>query len=201
MALERIVSTREKVLVYKKEQLESWRAGDKGLVSDFMTVPPAVEHQPVYHFGEALALRHYHDTEGWKGYCFYTLSRQADTGAFKDGNDAVEEVVPVHDLRRLNLVRIADPLTKNNAGQPDLFLYREPGQFMFAEIKKQTDRLRPPQRRSIEQILAVLQCRVDIVYLREERHPHTPKTYYFDLTPFMRKPPSRSLRRTPSCRE
>jgi hypothetical protein len=180
MMQQRIVQIRETVLVYKKTQLKSWRAGDKSLVSEFMTVPLAYVNQPTYHFGEAFALRHYHEAE-WKGHSFFSLARQADTGAFKQGNDAVERIVPAGDLSRLRTLRAADPLTKHHAGEPDLFLYRETGQFMFAEVKKQSDYLRPSQRRSIEQILAVLGCPVDIVYLRGARQRYTPKTYEFDL--------------------
>ena len=77
----------------------------------------------------------------------------------------------------------SDPaLIRSGAGEPDLFLYRDDcPRFKFAEVKKGNDRLREPQLICIAQILAVLQCEVDIVYVREESKPYVPKKYRLDL--------------------
>ena len=145
----------ETVLTYKSELLLAWRRGDRSLLPDFVSVPEAVENQPDYHFGEAYTLRHYHDTAGWKGLWFYTLGRQANTDAFRPGNNLVEQMIPRGDLERLRMMRARDPLTRNGGGEPDLFLYDDRGSFMFVEVKKRPDRLRPSQHRSIAQLLAV----------------------------------------------
>ena len=41
--------------------------------------------------------------------------------------------------------------------------------------------IREPQLRCIAQILSILRCEVEIVYMREEKQVHVPKRYAFDL--------------------
>jgi hypothetical protein len=174
-----VVDIRETVLVYKREDYAAWVQGDKSLIPDFVPIPAIVWSQPRKHFGEAFALRHYHETYGWTGSWFYALGPQYPGSERRmEGRAAIERIIPAKLLRRFRDLRADEP---RGSGEPDLFLYDAQGSFMFAEVKKQQDRIRRPQLRCIAEILSVFRCPVDIVYLREEHQQYTAKTYPFEL--------------------
>lgn len=71
-----IVEIRERVLTYLPSQLAQWIDGDKSLTPAFSEVPPILKNQPKYHFAEMLALRNYHEAEGWVGFAHYAIGPQ-----------------------------------------------------------------------------------------------------------------------------
>jgi len=136
-------------------------------------------NQPSYGLAEMLTLRHYNADDGWLGFLHYDW-RADDVGYPRRtlGRQKVREIIPrdrLQDLRALQTGR------RSSTGKPDLFLYRDAGDFMFVEVKKGRDVLREPQYRCIAQIMATLGCPVDIVYVREERQQYLPRRHAFDL--------------------
>jgi hypothetical protein len=176
------VEIAERIISYKEPQLAAWALGDKSIAPPFFAIPPIIRNQPRYHFAETLVVRHFYDTEGWEGFTSYALGPQYPRSQRrKAGRRKVEEVIPSHRLCRLRELR-SDPVTaRTGGGEPDVFLCHPDGRFKFAEVKKGRDRLRVPQLTCIAQILDVLGCEVDIVYVREENQLYSPKTYRFDL--------------------
>ncbi|MBI4731165.1 MAG: VRR-NUC domain-containing protein [Chloroflexi bacterium] len=173
----------EKVIYYPKEQLEAWKQGDKRLVPEFVNEEERkqIRNQPKYHFGEIFALRHY-QREGWLGCFSYALGDQyLRSQARKVGREKVKEIIPKGKLKKFLAISCETRNMKFGTGEPDLFLYKPNGEYKFVEVKKQTDKIRSAQRTCIAQILASLDCKVDIVFLCEEGHQHNPKTYAFDL--------------------
>ncbi len=175
----------ETVLLYRAQQLVAWKNGDKSIIPNFVKVFPNIANQPERHFAEMLTLRHYHEQQGWKGFTSYALGEQYPHSARRiEGRAKVEELVPKHRLLRLRKLRGSDHDRRFGGGEPDLFLYKGDGSFKFVEVKKGRDQLREPQIRCIAQILGVLRCEVDILYVREELQQYTPKRYRFDLEGF-----------------
>jgi hypothetical protein len=169
----------ERVLLYRQDELDAWKAGDRSMVPDFYPAGLLSRNQLAYGFAEMLTLRHYHDEAGWLGFLHYDLAASYPCQRRRLlGRRRVREIIPQDRLQQLRAV-MHQP--RGSPGQPDLFLYRDVGDFMFVEVKKGSDRLREPQYRSIAQIMAVLGCPVDIVYAREERQRRRPKRYAFDL--------------------
>jgi hypothetical protein len=169
----------ERVLVYRQDELDAWKAGDRSMVPDFYPAGLLSRNQLAYGFAEMLTLRHYHDEAGWLGFLQYDLAASYPCQRRRLlGRRKVREIIPQDLLQQL---RALQHHPRGSPGQPDLFLYRDVGDFMFVEVKKGTDTLREPQYRSIAQIMAVLGCPVDIVYAREERQRRRPKRYAFDL--------------------
>jgi VRR-NUC domain len=184
----------ETVLTYTKRQFDAWIQGDKSLIPSFVEVPAAVANQPHYHFFEAFTLRHYHESFGWRGFWMYALGPQLQGSESRKVNRSkVEDIIPAADLERFRKLQAADPLIRSGAGEPDLFLYKESGAFMFVEVKKGRDRLRRSQIRCIALVQAVLGCPVDIVYVREQHQTYRAKSYAFDLTPFLRASAEQAL--------
>jgi len=172
----------ERVLAYHQEQLDAWIHGDRSLMPAFVDPTVLVKNSPRRHFGEMFALRHYHETEGWKGFSSYALGQELrGSERRRAGRATVEEIIPRRSLRRLWALRATAADRRFGGGTPDLFLYDEDGRFKFVEVKKAIDRLRPSQLRCIAQIVRALHCEVDIVYLREAHQTYTPKTYVLDL--------------------
>lgn len=68
-----IIEVRELVLVYQQVQLDAWKAGDRSVIPAFVDPRALVRNSPTRHFGEMFALRHYHETGGWKGFSSYAL--------------------------------------------------------------------------------------------------------------------------------
>lgn len=177
-----IVEIEERILDYRQEQLEAWSQGDKRIAPGFVDLPPMVHNQPRYHFAEMLVLRHYHEAQGWKGFASYALGPQYPRSQRRlEGRLKAEEVIPKRGLELLRSLRLDPILKRGGAGEPDLFLYKETGEFRFIEVKKGGDRLREPQLTCIAQILDTLRCEVDIVYVRQEGQHYSPKEYRFDL--------------------
>lgn len=169
----------ERVLTYEPQQLVAWRNGDKSMIPDFVDVPDIVRNQPRYRFVEMFALRWYHENEGWLGFADYELGGALLGSARRAaGREQLRRVVPTAALERL-LDRRAG--VRGAAGEPDLFLYKADGSFKFAEVKKRGDRLRQHQLRCIGELMAVLGCEVDIVYLCEAGRRRAPKRYEFDI--------------------
>jgi hypothetical protein len=180
-----VVEIHEVVLTYAQAQLDAWLSGDRSLIPSFVEVGPKFANMPKFHFGEMLVLRHYHETAGWKGFAAYALGPQYPKSRRRiSGRRKVEDIVPRTLLQRLRTLRSSPAELRFGGGEPDLFLYSEDGQYKFVEVKKQRDRLSQAQLRCIAQIMRVLSCDVDIVYLRERRQPYKPKVYCFDLRSF-----------------
>jgi hypothetical protein len=178
----RIFEIKERVLSYREDQLEAWGKGDKSIAPPFFVIPPIYWNQPRYHFAETLVLRRYYDTEGWQGFTCYALGYQyPGSKRRKAGRQKVEEIIPSDRLRRLRALRSDPHLVRSGAGEPDIFLYKHEGQFKFVEVKKGKDRLSAAQLICIAQILDILRCDVDIVYVAKELQLYTPKKYWFDL--------------------
>lgn len=177
-----ITKVSELVLTYAQCELDAWRKGDRSLIPSFVEVDESFANQRAYRFGEMLALGHYHETAGWLGFSAYALGTQyPQSERRKGGRCKVEEIIPRRRLRKLRSMREPSGYTRYGGGEPDLFLYKSPGAYKFAEVKKQRDRLSETQLRCIAQIMRVLSCEVDIVYLRERLQKYTPKVYCFDL--------------------
>ena len=122
----------ETVLTYKDDQLSAWIAGDKSLVPSFLTVPPAVLNQPSYHFGEAFTVRSYHERLGWLGFFLFALGTQFPGSRDRhEGRRKLAEIIPAAALQKFRSVRAEDPSCILGAGEPDLFLYKDDGSFMF----------------------------------------------------------------------
>ena len=185
-----IVEIEEIVLVYDQRQLEDWKGGDKSLVPDYLKelkVWLSIVNQPQRFFGGIFVLDHYHRTAGWKGFPSYTLGPEFPHAERKmPGRSKVEEIIPAKRLARFRALRTTWADRRFGSGKPDLFLYTDDKRYKFVEVKKEGDTLKSPQLRCIAQILATLECEVDIVYLREPSRSHTPKVYCFDLAPFQR---------------
>ena len=172
----------ETVLTYQRAELEAWKKGDWSVIPAFVDVPDIIRHQPTYHFGEMLVLRHYHDTGGWQGFASYALGPQyPGSERRRAGRAKVDELIPRDRLARLRRLRCSASERRFGVGEPDLFLFDDHGRFKFVEVKKATDRLRPSQLRCMAQIIRVLCCEVDIVYVREAHQHYSPKTYILDL--------------------
>ena len=172
--------------MYADDQLRVWKAGDKSLAPSFLTVPPVVRNQPSYHFGEVFTIRSYHERGGWLGCLLYALGNQYPKSKDRlEGRRKVMEIIPADALRRFRAVRAADSSYILGRGEPDLFLYRDDGSFMFVEVKKGGDKISKAQLDCMAQIRAILGCPVDIVYLCRENHHHEAKTYQLDLGPWL----------------
>jgi len=180
-----ILEIQEKIFFYKKAQLVAWKNGDKSLTPDFLQDRSSFLTQPDYSFGEVFALNHYHETEGWHGFLSYALGFQyPHSQARANGRKKVEEIIPIEKLARFRQLRGKSRETDFGTGEPDLFLYKNTGEYKFAEVKKQTDRMRPSQFKCLAQIVAGLECQVEVIYLCEEGHAHAPKIYLLDLENF-----------------
>jgi hypothetical protein len=176
------VELRERVLTYRQEQFDAWARGDRSLTPTFVDPIVFLKNSPRRHFGEMFVLRHYSDTEGWKGFSSYALGDElSGSERRRAGRAKVEEIVPRRSLRRFRALRATGRDGRFGAGTPDLFLYDASGRFKFVEVKRTTDSLRPTQLRCIAQVMKALRCDVDIVYLREARQTYTPRTYVLDL--------------------
>ncbi len=172
----------ETVLTYRPEQLQAWKAGDRSIAPTFAEITPNYQNQPTFHFGEMFALRHFLESEGWKGFAQYALGPQYPGSERRlAGRLMAKKVIPAARLRRLLAARSDSALVNSGSGAPDLFLYKPDGSFKFAEVKKERDRINHSQLRCIAQILAMLRCEVSIVYLQAEGRRYTPKRYQFDL--------------------
>lgn len=178
-----IVELEERVLIYKAEDLASWISGDKSIIPTFLEMASIIRNQPSRHFAEMLTLRHYHEAEQWKGFESYAIGAQYPASQRRTaGRRMIEEIIPSSKLAKLRNLRSQPAIVRSGGGEPDLFLYRDKGrEFKFVEVKKGNDKLREPQLICIAQILAILQCEVDIVYVREASKAYTPKKYWFDL--------------------
>jgi len=168
---------REIVLTYRAADLERWRGGDKWLIPPFAECYRIVKNQPAYHFGEYFTFDHYYRTEGWKGFRFFVLNCVADYQHPRYGPGG-HQIARMVGEDRLSAFRAATG--RNYAGEPDLFLYQDSGEFLFIETKKGADRINEAQLRCLAHVRAILGGRAEIVYLREEAQRYRPKTYWVE---------------------
>jgi hypothetical protein len=181
----RIIELQEKVITYKQAELDAWKNGDKQLLPDFVEDRSSLKTQPEYHFGEVFVLRHYYREEGWKGFMSYALGNKNPKSTVRQrGRMKVQELIPAEKLARFQALRGDEWETNFGTGEPDLFLYRDPRECKFVEVKKQTDRMSAKQLKCLALIKGVLEIPVEIVYLCEEMHSHTPRIYILDLDNF-----------------
>jgi hypothetical protein len=114
----------ETVLIYDAALLTQWEGGDKSLLPNFVERRRSHGTQQEYHFPEAFALRHFHDTDGWKGFDDYVLMTETEPTKHLAGRRMLERVVPTVALRKLRLARSKSIDGQRGAGEPDLFLYK-----------------------------------------------------------------------------
>lgn len=181
-----IVRLSELALPFDRDAYDDWKNGDKSVIPSFLRIPKAVENQQQYHFGEMFALRYFHENEGWLGYDGYALGTHLPNSEHRrEGRRKVEDVVPPDKLERFRQLRNTEHDKRHGAGEPDLFLYSpDEEHYKLAEVKMPGDRLSPAQYRCIAQILASLECEVEIVHLHERGTQRRPKVYCFDLDSF-----------------
>jgi hypothetical protein len=179
-----IIDIQENVLVYRKSQLASWKARDKTLIPDYFDINdlPFIHNQNEYSFGEMFVLSHFFKNGGWKGLLNYSLGSHHSRSPIRwSGQQKVRQIVPPEKLEKFRRLRGTPQEVNFGAGEPDLFLYRDIGDYMFIEVKKERDFIRPIQMKCLSLIKATLDCPIGIVYLREEIQHYGPKTYLLDL--------------------
>ncbi len=166
----------ETIFTYPQGLLDGWKNGEKGWIPDSLFVPPEVYNQPHYHFGEYYALKKYLEL-GWQGTAYYALGDwEPNNTKYDQGRAIVAEFIDPIRLAMFKALRKG--LT---SGEPDLMLYKPDGSVLFAEVKKQSDRLSATQLECLGQIKSILDCDVAVVYLAEEHQSYTPKTYELDF--------------------
>jgi hypothetical protein len=174
---------REIVLPYKPEAREAWTAGDTRLIPPGHPVPRDIANQRKNHFPEFYVLDHYRRTEGWSGYRWYVLCVVRDHGTEKygPGGVALERVIPPVKLAALRRARSSDELERDNGkGEPDLFLYRDNGEFMFIETKM-GDAVDPAQLKCLAQIRSILECAAEIVRIVPEGEKVRERVYSIEI--------------------
>jgi hypothetical protein len=182
---QKIIELREKVLTYKQAELDIWKNGDKNLLPDFVEDRSFLETQPEYGFGEAFVLHYYFKEEGWKGFMSYALgNKNPKSIARQRGQMKIQELISKEKLAQFQALRGDEWETNFGTGEPDLFLYRQPNELVFVEVKKQTDRMTAKQLKCLALIKGVLEISIEIIYLCEETHTHTPRIYVLDLENF-----------------
>lgn len=179
------VEIEEVVLRYDSSDYTSWKQGDKECLSPdlAMDVLATIDHQPKNHFGESFVLAHF-AKQGWKGFAFYAVGAWASDTRYekwRPGQRIVEEIVPEKNLASFRKQRTKED-AGSGAGEPDLFLYKGCGEFMFAEVKLNNDSLGKAQEKCISQLLKYLQCPILIVKVLPVGKQYNKKTYTFDLT-------------------
>jgi hypothetical protein len=187
----------ELVLSYPKEQFDAWKRGDRSVIPAFHEVPDKVRNQQAkgmgHNFIEFFVLNYFHRTEGWKGHRYFVLGRLEDMkhAHYARGGEQIAKTISPNRLAAFRKARSLDPKERIHAkGEPDLFLYKETGERMFLEVKRSTDKLDRDnyQLRCLAQIRSILDCRAEIVHVREENERYTPRahTIEFEAVP----PPS-----------
>ena len=94
----------------------------------------------------------------------------------------IEEIVDNKKLAKIRELRSGIV-----GGEPDVFLYRESGEMLFLEVKKESDRVSEEQLKCLAQIREVLGADVGIVYLKEETRNYSPKTYNLNTEKYTTK--------------
>jgi len=64
----------EQVFVYREEQYDAWKRGDRSLLPYFIERLPVYDNQPRYHFGEIFVIDTFNRLAGWKAFHQFTLS-------------------------------------------------------------------------------------------------------------------------------
>ena len=166
----------EIVLTYKSTQLDDWKKGDKSLIPAVIEIPDDVLNQQSYHFGEYFVLNYYMG-KGWKGFVDYAIGDwEPNNKKYDNGRKVLEELFSYARLSKIKSIR-AGLLS----GEPDVFLYKETGETLFLEVKKEQDKIFSEQLVCLAQIKAILKADVGVVYLKEESKTYTPNIYELDL--------------------
>ena len=174
---------KEMVLVYRAEQLEAWKAGDKSLMPGEIEHRAIVDNQPAYHFGEAFVLDHFMRL-GWLGFADYVLMPQVEPNIarHREGRQALERIADPRRLAALRRERNRSVDGMKGYGEPDLFLYQPTGEIMFVEVKKAGDTIKENQLVCLAQLKEFLSCDAVIVYLQASGKPdHKAKQFTVDL--------------------
>ncbi len=182
-----IHSFTETVLTYKQSELEAWVNGDRTILPEFVPWDEMFENQPRNHFGEIYTLSHYSRIYDWKGiYAKYAIGLwEMNNAKLFAGRSKIEAMFSPHQLRkfRVEFVELIDTMNKGK-GEPDLFLFKDNGETLFLEIKKQKDTVKQAQLDCLALIRSALKSEVGIVYLKEENQSYFPKTYHLDLVKY-----------------
>jgi hypothetical protein len=167
------------VIDFTTEQYDAWKKGDRSLLPPFIEHSPAYDNQRKYHFGEIFVIATYSRLYGWKGFHQYRLGLdEPDNPKYVKSREFIARRFPkgmLAEYQRLN---------PSGIGEPDVMLYDDAGRFLFLEVKKDADKVKPEQFRALALIKSILDADVGIVYLRREGKSHTPKTYELDLESF-----------------
>jgi len=152
----------ELVLTYTQNELDSWKKGDKSLVPDWVDISDVIYNQPNYHFGEYYVLRYFGNT-GWRGFVDYGIGTwEPENHRYDKGRKKIEDIFSFSKLSKIR--RIREGLS---SGEPDVFLYRNSGETLFLEVKKENDRISQEQLVCLAQIKGILESEVGVVYLKE----------------------------------
>lgn len=171
----------EQILVFKQEQLDKWKAGDKSLIPDFIELHSDYKNQQAYHFGEIFVISTFHQLYGWKGFRFYALGTwEPNNQKYNRSRDMIANLFPAKKLSEFREARREQDKV-SGTGEPDVMLYNDNGQTLFLEVKKGSDRIFDAQLTCLTQIKSILGADVGIVYLRETNQRYTPKKYELDL--------------------
>lgn len=179
-----IYEIEEKVLRYDPIDYKAWKQGDKRYrpanVSE--EVISTIDNQPRNHFGESFVLNHYSQC-GWKGFAFYALGAWVTDKRYKKwrpGQLMVEKLVPTMNLQKFRAARKKEDLG-SGAGEPDLFLYNDLGEFMFVEVKLDNDQPDEQQLKCIAQIKKYINCPAYIARVVPVDKAYKDKMYNFVL--------------------
>ena len=176
-----IYTIEEQVFVYRKEQLEQWKSGNKFLIPHFIESHKDYQTQPNYHFGEIFVIDTYNRLHGWKGFRFYALGNwELENIKYKLSREKISQLIPEERLSEFREVRKEED-EMSGVGEPDVMLYNDNGQILFLEVKKENDKISNDQLKCLAQIKSILKAEIGIVYLREENQKYSPQKYALDL--------------------
>jgi hypothetical protein len=126
----------------------------------------------------------YFAVEGWCAYRFYVLGYEPDlrNPRFAAGGREVRRIISEDKPAAFTAARGTGRIDK---GEPDVFLFNERGESMFAEVKVDQDQLDAEgiQLQCLAQIRTILGCRAEIVRVLEETRARQPRTYWVEPAP------------------
>lgn len=171
----------EQIFVYRKEQLDQWKSGNKFLIPNFLELHQDYQAQPAYHFGEIFVIDTFNRLSGWKGFRFYALGTwEMDNPKYDQSRKIISEIFPDDKLNKFHKARHKED-SMSGIGEPDVMLYKDKGESLFLEVKKEKDRISKEQLTCLAQIKSILEADIGIIYLREENQKYSPKKYELDL--------------------
>ncbi len=173
----------EMILNYRPDQLTRWKAGERAWLIEGQPERAIMRNQPTYHFGEAFVLHHFF-LRGWLGFADYMIMPEVEPRIerHRGGREMLARIAPAERLEALRKARRCSAEGAKGIGEPDLFLYKPSGEMMFAEVKKQSDRVKENQLVCLAQIREHPGCEATIVYLREVGgRPRAARRYAIDV--------------------